>query len=214
VTRVARKSGARSRASARSRSGWGGTLLGVLIGLVLGALVALAVAWYFTRTPLPFQRPTAPAAEALRPPEAAAAKAPAPGQVATPAPLPGKPGDKPLERPRYDFYKILPEGEQRADAPAAPPPEPAAGAEEAPEAVFLQAGSFMKEEQADNLKAKLALIGVEAGVYPATIPDKGILHRVRIGPFSKPEEMSRVRALLAENGVQAKVVKAKEGAGN
>lgn len=206
---MARKTqGGRPRAASRTRGGgWGGTLLGVLIGLVLGALLALAVAWYFTRAPLPFQRP-ANGPEPLRP-AVEPAKPPPPGQMAAaPTPLPGKPGDKPLERPRFDFYKILPEGGERVDLP---PPEPAP---ESAEAVFLQAGSFMKEEQADNLKAKLALIGVEASIHSATIPDKGILHRVRIGPFAKPEEMSRVRALLAENGVQAKVVKAKEGANN
>jgi cell division protein FtsN len=37
---------------------------------------------------------------------------------------------------------------------------------------------------------------------------------VRIGPFKKPEDMNRSRALLAENGIQARVVKLKDGAPN
>jgi cell division protein FtsN len=36
------------------------------------------------------------------------------------------------------------------------------------------------------------------------------MHRVRVGPFRDPDEMNRARALLAQNGVQASVVKQKE----
>jgi cell division septation protein DedD len=36
------------------------------------------------------------------------------------------------------------------------------------------------------------------------------MHRVRVGPFVKPEEMNRVRTQLSQNGIQASVVKAKE----
>ena len=204
---------ARKTHSPRSRPvGHGSTLVGVLIGLVIGALIALAVAWYMTKTPLPFlnkgDRPSVEKQDAKLHPEPGAGTASA---LASPAPLPGKPGDKPMERPRFDFYKILPGGEE-----AAPVPERKAQAVEPvpAETLFLQAGSFQKSEDADNLRAKLALLGMEASVQPVSVPDKGLLHRVRIGPFRKPEEMSRTRALLAENGIQAKVVKLKEGAPN
>ncbi|MCX7171328.1 MAG: SPOR domain-containing protein, partial [Proteobacteria bacterium] len=65
---------------------------------------------------------------------------------------------------------------------------------------------------ADNLKAKLALIGLEASVQEVNVPDKGLMHRVRVGPFAKTDEMNRVRTQLAQNGIQATVVKAKEPA--
>lgn len=188
----------------------GSTALGVLIGLALGVVIAVGIAWYINRTQLPFQD------KGQRAPERAAAE-PAPSPRGEPEPLPGKPGDKPLERPRFDFYKMLPSGEEVAGAKgekgdktgkdeklAALPP---------PEILFLQVGAFQESEEADNLKAKLALMGVEAGVQTVDIPDKGTVHRVRIGPFRKPEEMARSRALLAENGIQAKVIKGnKDGA--
>jgi cell division protein FtsN len=195
-----------TRPARKVRRGHGSTLVGVLIGLVLGVVLAVGVAFYMNRTQLPFQdkfsKPAEKPAESRSPQEGVAR--------GEPAPLPGKPGDKPLERPRFDFYKMLPSGEE-----VAPPPKSDGAAPEAPvEILYLQVGSFQKIEDADNLKAKLALMGIEAGVQAADIPDKGTLHRVRIGPFKKPEDMNRSRALLAENGIQARVVKVKDGAPN
>jgi cell division protein FtsN len=58
--------------------------------------------------------------------------------------------------------------------------------------VFLQLGSFQNENEADNLKAKLALLGVEAKIQSVSIPDKGMVHRVRVGPLSKQEDVGFV----------------------
>jgi cell division protein FtsN len=186
----------------------GGTILGMFIGLVIGIGIAFGVVWYLNKTPLPFQD-KAPRAEHKEPAAA--------GGAAQPLPLPGKPGDKVGEKPRFEFYKILP-GDQAATpqgaAPAAPAaadkPAPAAAAPSAPaEMLFLQAGAFQKAADADNLKAKLAMLGLEAGVQEVAIPDKGTMHRVRVGPFASPDEMNRVRNQLSQNGVQATPVKVK-----
>jgi cell division protein FtsN len=139
------------------------------------------------------------------------AKGPETGQAGRrrAAALPGKPGDKVQEKPRFEFYKILPGAEepvpQAAPKPAAAAPAPAG------EALFLQAGAFQKPADADNLKARLALMGVEAGVQQVTLPEKGVMHRVRIGPYANPDEMAKARTLLAQNGIQASVVRVKDG---
>jgi len=78
------------------------------------------------------------------------------------------------------------------------------------EIFFLQVGAFQKAADADNLKAKLALTGLEAGVQEVSIPEKGTMHRVRVGPFRSPEEMNKARTLLSQNGVQGTVIKQKE----
>jgi cell division protein FtsN len=84
---------------------------------------------------------------------------------------------------RFDFYKILP-----GQVDAVPADGKAAGKDREPSAaapakkVYLQLGSFQNENEADNLKAKLALLGVEAKIQSVSIPDKGMVHRVRIGP--------------------------------
>ena len=72
-------------------------------------------------------------------------------------------------------------------------------------------GSFQNPSDADNHKARLAIIGLESNVEPTTLPDKGTWYRVRIGPFTKLEDINRVRQVLAQNGIKSTLVKAKTG---
>jgi cell division protein FtsN len=184
-------------------------LLGILVGLIIGVAIAFGVVWYLNKAPLPFMD------KGGRTPDkkAEAEKGGAPGQPKAPEALPGKPGDKVGDKPRFEFYKILPGGQEAAPgpapAPAAPPP-PAADAGTPGESLWLQAGAFQKASDADNLKAKLTMLGVEVGVQEVSIPDKGTMHRVRVGPFARTDEMNRVRNQLAQNGIQATVVKIKD----
>lgn len=203
------------KAQPRTRSR-GGMLLGLFLGLVVGVLAAFGVVWYLNKTPLPFQDKSSRAEKAAERPNGK-----------TPDQLPGKPGDKVGERPRFEFYKILPGGQEATPspapvAPAAPPvaapAPPAAPAAEAPPAAgdlfYLQAGAFQKAADADNQKAKLSLLGLDVAVQEVSIADKGTMFRVRVGPFAKPEEMNRVRNQLAQNGIQATVVKIKQAPKN
>ncbi len=190
-----------------TRNQGGGTILGMFIGLVVGVVIAAGVVWYLNKTPLPFQakggKPAAEKNGEARPESARQAAVPV-----VPEPLPGKPGDKVQEKPRFEFYKILPGSEEPVPQPA---PKAAAAPAPAGEALFLQAGAFQKPADADNLKARLALMGVEASVQQVTLPEKGVMHRVRIGPYANPDEMAKVRTLLAQNGIQAGVVRVKDG---
>ena len=188
---------------AKSGNGGGNKLLvGGFVGLVIGILIAFGLVLYLNKATLPFQE------KSSRPEhdEAAAAK----GQA---LPLPAKPGEKPLDKPRFEFYKILP-GTQEPTPGTAVSESGTAAAEGQPPAptdlFYLQIGAFQKAADADNLKAKLALMGVEASVQDLTVPDKGILHRVRTGPYATPTEMNQARTLMAQNGVQATVIKLKD----
>lgn len=177
-----------------ARSG-GGTLIGIFIGLMMGAMIAAGAAWYFTRAN-PFQ--SAPAAPRM------------PNVDQQPAALPGKPGDRPVVKQDFDFYKILPQGE---NVPAAPPAASAPATAPAPpaptaERVYLQLGAFENAAEADNLKARLALAGVEASSQRGQLPDGRTVHRVRVGPFAGPEDMNPVRTRLAEAGFNATVTRA------
>ena len=195
---------ARNKPSARRSRG--GTLVGVFIGLVIGVLLAAGVVWYLNKTPLPFQ-------DKGKPPHEKSAEAPGP-DAAAPAPLPGKPGDTVPEKPRFEFYKILPGAEEGAPQPAQKPGRPPEQKAEAPagEMLYLQAGAFQSPADADNLKARLALMGVEASVQQVKVLEKGLMHRVRIGPYRSPDDMAKVRSQLAQNGIEASVVRVKEGA--
>lgn len=181
----------------------GGTLLGIFIGLVLGVVIAFGVVWTMNKTPLPFrdkgarvERPTNGNGE----------------QTGTPAPLPGKPGDKVGEKPRFEFYKILPGSQEAAPTPAPALEAKPADAKAKPGAAepsYLQVGAFQKPADADNLKAKLALIGLDASIQEVEIPDKGKIYRVRTGPYSSVDELNRARGLLSQNGIQTAPVKGK-----
>lgn len=213
------------KAPARKKSG-GGTLIGIFIGLILGVVAALGVAWYINKAPMPFVNKTQNGApmppEALPKPGEKAADKAAPAQAPAPAALPGKPGDPVPEKPRFDFYKILP-----GNADAVPAPEAKSDAKTAKdgkdgkeakdakdgaaakEPVFLQAGSFQKPGDADNQKASLAMLGVEATVQQVMVGDK-VWYRVRLGPYTKIDEVNKVRAELAKAGVEANIVKNKD----
>jgi cell division protein FtsN len=181
-------------------------LVGILVGLVLGLVVALGVAWYINKMPSPFTAsrttPPTPPAKA-EPPKAAPAQA---------AKLEEK-AAKAEEKPRFDFYKILPGSEEATPDKAAKEPakaSPPGSTPNAKEAFFLQAGAFQSAPDADNMKARLALLGVEAAIETTSLPDKGVMHRVRIGPYTSVEELNRTRDTLKQNGVQTSLVKARE----
>jgi len=185
----------------------GGTLLGLALGLLVGVLISFGVVWYLNKSPLPFvdrvgDRTGKPEVKE----NAAGARAP--------TALPGKPGDKPVER-KFDFYEIL-EGKKSATpggpAPEPPPPPPAAAAAAAPasQGLFLQVGAFQKAADAENLKARIAMLGFEANILEVDVPDKGVMHRVRTGPYANADEMNRARNELSQNGIPATVVRVKE----
>jgi cell division protein FtsN len=175
----------------------GSMFVGILIGLVLGLSIALGVAWYINKMPNPFrEKPQTPA--------------PAKAEPAKGASAPTKNAEQPAtaeKGPRFTFPEIL-KGEGGSDKPGdkngkAPAPGPR-------EAFYLQAGSFQNAPDADNLKARLALVGIEAAIQTTNLPDKGVWHRVRIGPYSDVEELNRVRTVLKQNGVDAALVKVRE----
>lgn len=120
------------------------------------------------------------------------------------------------KRPRFDFYTILPELEVAIPDQELAAPEKQTPASESssprirPEGSFtLQAGSFRKLDQADKLKARLALQGVVADIQTVTINDGDTWHRVRIGPSTDLAALNRTRKRLSEIGVATIVVKNK-----
>lgn len=198
---MSRNNGNRSAASHKG----GSMLAGILLGMVLGLLIASGVAWYVLKLPTPFvshdQRPELTGTQA--PPAGEPQAVPTTGP-ATAANAAGSAGD--TGKPHFEFYKVLTDNQldgslptqQPAAKPTAPTQVPATATSQRN---FLQAGSFSNEGDADKLKARLAMLGMEASVQTVTVPGKGIWHRVRLGPYSNPDEMKKARATLKQNGV-------------
>lgn len=187
-------------------SGKGGSLFaGVVLGMVLGLAVAGGVAWYILKkNPASFEDKVSHEAakpEAEKPAAPAVAKA-APAPVSMPAAASAV-GEQPKQH--FEFYKVLtdkPDGAtQKSSEKAVPAAKPAQPAAVSKETFFVQAGSFPNQDDAEKLKAKLALLGLEASVQSAAIPDKGTYHRVRLGPIRGSEELNKTMALLKQNGV-------------
>ena len=177
------------------KSGAGSLLIGILIGLLMGLGIALAVAWYINKMPTPFINRANP------PPKSEPQK----NADST------KSEDKSAKadgKPRFDFYKILPGSEepvteqQFKDAQEKPAP--------VKETFYLQAGAFQNAPDADNLKARLALVGVAATVQTTELPDKGVWHRVRVGPYTAIDDLNRARETLKQNGIETTLIKVRE----
>jgi cell division protein FtsN len=172
-----------------------GLLLGVCIGFLLGVLTAGGIAAYFVKSPVPFlDRPKPqdkpPTANLKDAPKAAASDG----------------------KPRFDFYRILPGQEEpvSGDELKRQAAREKAGKADAASTYFLQAGAFQSPADADNLKARVAFLGLEASVEPTSLPDKGLWYRVRLGPYVKIEDINKVRAQLAQNGIDASLVKIRD----
>jgi len=192
------------RSAPPSRSG-GGFLLGVFIGLLTGLGIALGVAFYLNKTPLPFLGKPKPAAAKDAPVD--------PAKQATVAGMPqGGARGTDKDRPKFDFYKILPGSEEPvSEKELKDAAKTAKGQPEAARGVyFIQAGSFQNPADADNQKAKIAILGFESSVEPTVLPDKGTWYRVRLGPYTTLEELNRVRRTLAQNGIDANLVKLRD----
>lgn len=71
---------------------------------------------------------------------------------------------------------------------------------------YLQAGAFREQGDAENTRARLALLGFEASISERN-SDNGVLFRVRLGPFNQVDAMNRARGKLSENGVDVAVIR-------
>jgi len=178
----------------------GSFLIGLFFGFLLGLGVAAGIAIYFFRTPMPFAdrakapEKTSPADENLPEPAKAA---------------------KTEDKPRFDFYRILPgREEQVTERQMRDAANKAGKAGATKDAYFLQAGSFQNPADADNLKARIALMGLEASVEPANLAEKGVWYRVRLGPYTRVDEINRIRQQLTQNGVDASLVRITDVAKN
>jgi len=56
----------------------------------------------------------------------------------------------------------------------------------------------------------LAFMGLESSVETTNVAEKGVFYRVRLGPYNKIDDINRVRSQLAQNGIDANLVKVRD----
>lgn len=97
-------------------------------------------------------------------------------------------------------------------APATDDSAPAAAAPAAPSAddtpYILQAGAFRGSGDAEAVKARIALLGLNARVESAQI-NGATVYRVRMGPYGTASELAAAKAKLASGGLPALAIRAK-----
>ena len=182
---------------------------GMIIGMVLGVAAAGFIAWYLVN-----KNPASFTNKELREPSKAAPQAqsaPVPAPVSSPVAASG------VAQPQsFEFYKVLPDKPEggaashkqpvvksQQSAPIAKPLPPQPAAKPADSTLyFVQVGSFQNVDDAEKLKAKLALVGMEASVQKADVPGRGVFHRVRLGPFKGQAEANSTIANLKSNGIE------------
>ncbi len=168
--------------------------------LLTGVLIGLGLAWYlFAKGYIPQPEVTPESVNET------AEQAPAGDEEVAPR-------SEDSKRPQYDFFTVLPEMEvvvpeqelsRQAQPQAAPVPDTqAAGGG----SYLLQVGSFRDVSDAEQLKARLALLGVVARVQSVTVND-ATWHRVRVGPVATAREADDLRGRLANNGIDSLVMK-------
>jgi len=161
-------------------NGW----TGFGLGLALGLAVALGVHLHYSR-----HTAVEPQPESDKPPASAQS-----GEEDPAAPAAADPSAS------YDFYKMLPE--QEVEVPKPPAPAASQTSTLPKGEIVLQAGSFKSQDQAEKLKGRLAIYGVEAKIQRFTAEDE-TWYRVRIGPIGTVEEYEKIRAKLEDADVDA-----------
>lgn len=192
-----------SKNSNRSNNSQGGfpIFAAILLGIVMGLALAAVIAWLMLKKN-PVIPPTVKDTPAVTKPDSSASKPSTPSGAAGTA----------EGKARFEFYKELTDKpgttankkpENSTTAVNKPTTKPA----DATAAYFLQEGAYTTTDDAEKVKAKLALLGMIANVQPANIPDKGVWYRVRLGPYKTAAEMNEALATLKLNGLNAAPIK-------
>jgi len=188
-------------------------MTGLFIGLVIGLVVAAGLAWYFNN-----HGPAFKAAEEAPPPKASkptVVPAPpaetSPAEASTPANPKSEPAPKQAPaadtthsaaKPRvdYTFYGILP-GDKPAkpSLPTLPPPK-------STEIWWLQVAALKNPADADKLKARLALLGLQVAMLK--VDSGGVpLYRIRVGPYKREDDALGDLDTLAANNFEPRLFK-------
>jgi len=182
----------------------GSTFYGLMAGLVIGLAAAAAVAYFVMNSPMPFvDKASRSAADSPMDPRGS----PDPNAGLAPAGV-----SKPEQKDQLDdLIATLPIESEQAKLPLPPPPAaPAPKPVPTPAAdgktYFLQVGAFSVLEDAESVRAEMLLLGLPVEIQRAEVNGLQV-NRVRVGPFTKLDDMNKARARLAQEQITANVIR-------
>lgn len=211
----------------RSSKTRGGTFTGIIIGLILGLVAAVAVALYVTKAPMPFyDRASREPSQIILPDVRDAPdpnsrlhdrRADLPADVRIPEPTPKQQED---ELGQFiaglDRLESVPKGsepkspasrlDERQESVTSPTPAAESTTPDKGTTYFLQAGAFRSADDADMVKAKILMLGLNATVQVGDLDDAPI-NRVRVGPFRGIDEMNKARETLGSEKIETSVIR-------
>lgn len=116
-----------------------------------------------------------------------------------------------LPEPQFDFYQILPNKEVNISEWESAEEDVTAenSAHQQPSMFVLQVGSFKEYQSADEIKAKLALMGITADIQRVVINGQDVRHRVRVGPYKDASKLQQAKDRLLANDLDFMLLKLK-----
>ncbi|MFY9458627.1 MAG: SPOR domain-containing protein [Aquabacterium commune] len=205
----------------------GGFFLGMIVGMLVGLALALGVALYIAKVPLPFIDKVP-----QRTAEQDAAEAEKNKNWDPNNPLYGKNPAKPrpvqVEAAPSSANAVGASAVESPVAGSAPAPKASAPAASAtsgrnPAAILageavsspagadalsyqVQAGAYGSQTEAEQQRAKLGLMGLEAHLQEREVNGR-TMYRVRLGPFGQREQAEDVRVKLQAAGIESALVR-------
>ena len=189
----------------------GAFLPGLIVGLLIGLAVALGVTLYINKVPVPFVNKVP-----HRTADEDAAEAQRNRNWDPNAPLNGGSSAKPvapeaassaaIATTKAPIGVILPPPDP---IPAPQPPTNTTATTKAGEGgtFYVQAGAFSRKEEAEQQRARLAMMDLEAKVSEKDQSGHTI-YRVRLGPFDKKTDADNAKTRLELEGIDASMLKA------
>ena len=177
-------------------------ILSFFFGIATGLLIAAYLAFYITKTPVPF-----------------ADKLDGYNKTKSIMKLSETENDVIVKIAPTDMSIFLPDSKERTtETDSEPLPEPverviqatklekeAISSVEVDKSYYLQVGAFREVKEADRMRAKLAFLGFEAAIYKKN--KKGnLFYRVRLGPFNSSEELNNVKRRLSDSQIKSHAV--------
>lgn len=133
-----------------------------------------------------------------------------PANPATSKPAPSKPASvaaAPAATPAVTTSAVT-TSDTATSPPAATANIPVPAAQLKSGQYLLQAGAFRNTKQADDLKARIAMLGLVGRVETVQTP-AGEMHRVRLGPYTTASELESAKQKLSGGGLPAVAIRVK-----